>query len=590
MVLIQALTYIFPLALAALDCRPEGPVVPRPSGLAGSDAFRAAAASFENTMAQALSGDITAGWAVENTSFSIAVASVSQESPPNPLWEYHHLADNNQEGTENLTKDSLYLIGSVTKVLSDFVLLKSGLDLDSPITKYFPQLGNNFSLIPWGNVSLRALGSHLSGAPSNYGFSEYYFLKDYFEALGFPPLDDTSFPPCGVARLNDACTKDELLAGMLVSNPTTLPMSRPAYSNIAFSLFIFAVEQATGKNYTQLIRELISEPLGLRNTFPSPGDTQNAVIPPVANSWGSDYGINAPGGGLVSSLSDLSALAHGILSRSVLSPTETRQWLKPQSFSGSPYSLVGLPWEIYRPPNLVPKHPHTVTIYAKSGGAYGYRSQLAILDEYGIAIVVLSAGDMTAVPYIYDAVLATFIPAVDAVARQQAENLTGTFTSRPASEDTGPCLNVTITQDADSLVFSSLSRNGSDILPALAQIWNLTVGSQLTPISPIFRIFPTEDTVQASLDGVPVVRESWRLWLSPVYGNGSDLPGKGLGSHDCISWTLNDWIHYGTEPVDRLVFVRDSGTMEFLGVELPFLRSGLLSMDEPRRQSGRVGC
>ncbi|KAF6834601.1 beta-lactamase family protein [Colletotrichum plurivorum] len=579
MIFLKALTYIFPLALAALDCRPEGPVVPRPSGLAGSGAFRAAAASFESIMDQALSGDITAGWAVENTSFSIAVVSASQESPSKPLWEYHHLADNNKEGTENLTKDSQYLIGSVTKVFSELVLLNSGLDLDSSITQYFPQLGKTSSLIPWGNVSLRALGSHLSGAPSNYGFSEYYLLKDYFEALGFPPLDDTSFPPCGVAGSNDACTKDELLAGMLVLNPTTLPMSRPAYSNIAFSVFILAIEQATGKNYTQLIRELISEPLGLQNTFPSPGDTQNAVVPPVDNSWGSDYGINSPGGGLVSSLSDLSALAHGILSRSILSPTETRQWLKPQSFAGSPYSFVGLPWEIYRPPNLISEHPHTVTIYAKSGGAYGYRSQLAILDEYGIAIVVISAGDMTAVPYIYDAVLATFIPAVDAVSRQQAENLTGTFTSRPAPEDDGPCLNVTITQDADSLVLSSASRNGSDILSALAQIWNLTVGSQLTPISPIFRIFPTEDTVQASLDGVPVVRESWRLWLSPVYGNGSDLPGKGLGSHDCISWTLNDWIHYGTEPVDRLVFVRDSRTMELLGVELPFLRSGLLSMN-----------
>lgn len=126
------------------------------------------------------------------------------------------------------------------------------------------------------------------------GFSEYYLLKDYFEALGFPPLDDNSFPPCGIAGLNDACTEDGLLTGILMSNPTTLPMTRPAYSNIAFGLFILAVEKATGKNYTQLIRDLISEPLGLQNTFPSPGDTQKAVIPPVENSWGSDYGINAP--------------------------------------------------------------------------------------------------------------------------------------------------------------------------------------------------------------------------------------------------------------------------------------------------------
>lgn len=167
MLLLLVSTYIVSLALAALDCRPEGPVVPRPSDLADSDAFRAATVSFENTIAQALSGNIRAGWAAENTSFSIAVVSASQDSPSEPLWEYHHLADNNKDGTRNLTKGSQYLIGSVTKVFSALVLLKSGLDLDSPITQYFPNLGNNSSLIPWGNVSLRALGSHLSGAPSN---------------------------------------------------------------------------------------------------------------------------------------------------------------------------------------------------------------------------------------------------------------------------------------------------------------------------------------------------------------------------------------------------------------------------------------
>lgn len=126
------------------------------------------------------------------------------------------------------------------------------------------------------------------------GFSEYYPLKDYFQELGFPRLDSNSFPRCGVTGLNEACTQDGLLAGMLKSNPTSELMTQPAYSNVAFSLFILAVEQATGKNYTQLIRELISEPLGLQNTFPSLGDSQKAVIPPVESTWGSDYGINAP--------------------------------------------------------------------------------------------------------------------------------------------------------------------------------------------------------------------------------------------------------------------------------------------------------
>ncbi|KAL0933601.1 beta-lactamase family protein [Colletotrichum truncatum] len=576
--------------LATLDCKPEGPVVPRPSDLANSDAFKKGVSSIEKVLQKALAGEITAGWATDNTSFSLAVVSVDQSSPETPLWEYHHLAKKNVNGTKELTRDSQYLIGSVSKVFSDLILLKSGLNLDDPVTKYISQLNDPSSLISWGNVSLRALGSQLSGTPANFGFSEYHFLKHYLETFGLPSLDDDAFASCGVTGLNKACTRDELLKGMLKTQPITAPMERPAYSNLAFTLLIFAVEQVTGKDYTKLVLELITEPLGLRNTSPSPGDTQKAVIPPVDNSWGSDYGLNAPGGGLVSSLSDLSALAHGILSRTILSPTETREWLKPHSFVGSPYSFAGFPWEIYRPPALVPEHPHQVTIYAKSGGAYGYRSQFAILDEYGIAVILLSAGDMAAVPYIYDALLSTFVPAVDAIAREQADSLTGTFTSGTKTDGKGACVDATIVQDADSLLLSGLSRNGSDILSAITKIWTLTVGKHLTPINSTFRLFPTEDARKDTLDGKTILRESWRLWFSPVYGDASDLPGKGLGSHDCTSWTLNDWIYYGSEPIDRFVFVRDAENGEVLGLEVPFLRSGLLGRVGPRRSDESVGC
>ncbi|GKT50139.1 beta-lactamase-like protein ARB_00930 [Colletotrichum spaethianum] len=580
---------LFRLVHTGLDCRPEGPVVPRPLNLTYSNTFQAATTSLENKLQQALSGEITAGWVVENTSFSLAVVSIDQASPASPLWEYHHLASNNVKGTKTLTRDSQYLIGSVSKVFSVLILLKSGIHLDSPVTDLIPELNDASSSFPWANISLRALGSHLSGAPSNYGFSEYYYLKEYFELLGFPALNDSAFGSCGISGLNEACTRAQLLEGMVRSYRIVAAMERPAYSNIAFAIFIMAVEQASDMDFSQLLKALIAEPLGLSNTLLSPGDSSKAVIPPVQNSWGSGYGLNAPGGGLVSSLSDLSILAHGILSRTILSPAKTRQWLKPHTFVGSAYSFVGLPWEIFRPPNLIPEHPHSVTVYAKSGGAYGYRSQLAVIDEYGIAIVLLTAGDMTAVPYIYGSMLATLLPAVDTIARDQAAELTGTFVNNP-SYSNDSCINVTIVQDKDSLLFSSLYRDGMDILTALMEIWTVTVGSQLTPIDSQFRIFPTEDITRTTLDKRDVTREAWRIWFVPIYGNASDLPGSGLGSKDCMSWTLNDWIYYGSEPVDRLTFVRDAVTKEMLGVEFPFIRSGLLGKFMYQGPGDYTGC
>lgn len=102
---------------------------------------------------------------------------------------------------------------------------------------------------------------------------------------------------------------------MLISHPIAPPETRPVYSNVAFGLLMYAVEARTGKKYAELVREL-SDSLGMRSTRPSPGDDALAVIPPMPNTWGSDYGENAPGGGLVSTLADLSSFMHAILAKS----------------------------------------------------------------------------------------------------------------------------------------------------------------------------------------------------------------------------------------------------------------------------------
>lgn len=88
----------------------------------------------------------------------------------------------------------------MSKVLSGAILLKSGLSLDDSITKYLPKLARNDSPVRWENISLGALASQLSGIPPNYGFSEFYYLRDYFESLGFPRLNDSDYAPCGVRR------------------------------------------------------------------------------------------------------------------------------------------------------------------------------------------------------------------------------------------------------------------------------------------------------------------------------------------------------------------------------------------------------
>lgn len=166
---LHIILYIFTSRiLGALICRPEGHVLPKPSTLANSPIFQAAITNITTSLDAAISGTINAGWPVSNVSFSLAViSSTSQTDPGIPLWEYHHLASGNTRGTKNIDRHSQYLIGSITKVISDYILLRSGVDIDLPVTRFLPQLRSGKSVLVWKDVTLRMLAEHLAGVSAN---------------------------------------------------------------------------------------------------------------------------------------------------------------------------------------------------------------------------------------------------------------------------------------------------------------------------------------------------------------------------------------------------------------------------------------
>ncbi|OAA63987.1 beta-lactamase family protein [Cordyceps fumosorosea ARSEF 2679] len=572
---LTALLFSGGLAAAALECRPEGPVLPKPVRLGDAAAFRHAAVDLSRVLDGMVSGAISLpGTAAANLSFSVAVVSADQPDSDPPLWQHHHRAETNVAGTEHVDADSQYLIGSISKVITDFILLRAGLDLDVPVTTYLPLLSGSAH---WDAVTLRMLASQTAGVPTNYGFSDFYFLKDVYIALGFPPIDESEYPPCGVIGLNDGCTAQQLQLGLRDSYPVVPPGARPAYSNAAFAVIALAVEAHTGLNYTELVRDFVSKPLGLKSTHPSPGDSSKAVIPPGDSGWGADYGVNAPQGGLISSASDLSKFAHALLTHTaVLSPAQTRQWLKPASFAGNMASAVGMPWEIRRYPRLTPNHPHPVAVYAKGGTAPLYRSQLALVDDYGLGIVVLTAGNMDALPYIYDAVVSVLVSAADTVTREYAEAEYAMEFASIGSLPSNDTVRARFTLDQDSLVLSLLSRGAADILAGWTRVFNESLGMFGPKISRTVRLFPTELSEDTIVDGELVVKEVWRLWPDLAAPPAVDIPGAWLDEDDCLGWMLGDWIHYGGEPLDRVLFYRQ-GT-KVTAFEVPFLRSGIMKV------------
>jgi CubicO group peptidase (beta-lactamase class C family) len=148
-------------------CPIDGPVLPRPTDLSQSRHVKAAAANLTAQLDAAVAGEIQAGWNVENVSFSLSFASPFDGEDGEPFWEYHHLGEANVRGTMEVDGDSQYLIGSVTKVFSDLLLLKSGLNLNDPITKFLPDLKKGRSNIEWEDITLAMMSEHLAGIPPN---------------------------------------------------------------------------------------------------------------------------------------------------------------------------------------------------------------------------------------------------------------------------------------------------------------------------------------------------------------------------------------------------------------------------------------
>lgn len=267
-----------------------------------------------------------------------------------------------------------------------------------------------------------------------------------------------------------------------------------------------------------------------------------------------------------------------------MSSSSVTAWLKPSTYAGGSANAVGMPWEIYRSSALTPKNPHPVTLYSKDGAALLYRSSMTLADEYGLGTLTLTAGPMDVMPLLSAALIETFVPAVDEATREAAEaNYARTFVSPSRGGSDNSSISASFILDKDSLVFESLVRDGKDVLTGMDEIFNVIMGQFSSPMTAPYRLFPSPELDQPVTTSLPgyssnktVTAEKWTLWPTLTDPKPeSDLPGAGFGTDNCMGWTIGDWVHYGGEPLDRLVFYKDEEG-QVVGFEVPFLRSGVL--------------
>jgi hypothetical protein len=164
-----------PISKAAPNCPLIGPEFPPPKRLAEHPKWKAAIANITAVFDYIDTSNITG---VDKFSYSLQVFSTNPGAPI--LWERYRTAKNlpkNTTGVTTVDRDTVYRLGSVTKVYTVLAFLAEAGDVqwNSPITKYVPELAklstngsssdgfDDVRQTAWDDITLGALASQVSG-------------------------------------------------------------------------------------------------------------------------------------------------------------------------------------------------------------------------------------------------------------------------------------------------------------------------------------------------------------------------------------------------------------------------------------------
>lgn len=157
-------------------CPLLGAVYPAPQNISSNALAKSTVASLTAALDQAVRKNKTTygNFSSASNSFSISVVSTNEDKP---IFQYQHTARQlDNASTTSVTGDTMFRIGSVSKLFTVFALLlqKGTILFDDPVTRYIPELADiaetqasgmfdPVSQVAWKDVTIGALASHLAG-------------------------------------------------------------------------------------------------------------------------------------------------------------------------------------------------------------------------------------------------------------------------------------------------------------------------------------------------------------------------------------------------------------------------------------------
>ncbi|KAI1374465.1 beta-lactamase/transpeptidase-like protein [Hypoxylon crocopeplum] len=546
---------------AKQNCPLYGLGFPKPTNILAQPGIGVAAKSLDDAFSQYIDNGENTGSG--GFSYSVEVFSADTEEP---LWSHHWTAPNlgslNSPGVSTVDGDTVYRIGSVTKVFSILAFLAEVGDAmwNEPITKYVPEIkalvtagdfSHSITTPDWDSITIGSLASQMSGLVRDYallGELTQGIGTTRAESIGFPTIEGSEIPPCGNRPV---CNRTQFFQGISKLPPSFSSFVTPAYSDIGYTLLGYAIEQMAGKSFKSIVEDKIIKALGLNRTFYTTPEDSLGIIPGaryLPTNWAFDMGNESPTGNMYTSPSDLSRVGRAILRSSLLPPAMTRRWLKPVTFSSDPKSSVGIPWGVRQLPLSAATPYQFATTFNKAGSLGKYSSLFAIIPDFDIGFSIMGAGDVP--PYlmmnIADSLSNTYLPTMVNTARNQANQIYG-GTYKNQDSPLNSSLSIAVDSQTPGLSLSSWISNGTNLLwYAVAMGQNVTK-EYWSQIRPSVRLYPT-GLWDATSDG------GKRVAFKAVFEDLSLPNVSNPFTTDCSTWVSVAGIMYGSKPLDQFIF------------------------------------
>lgn len=255
--------------------------------------------------------------------------------------------------------ETVYRIGSITKSYTSVMILKlaeeNRLTLSTTLDSYFPEMPNA------EKITLEQMLKHQSG------LTNFTNLPDYMNYF------------------TEERSRDDMLNIFREAGTSFEPGENTEYSNTAFVLLGYIIEEETGMTYDEALQEMISEPLQLSSTYVSTGISadkneadsfiyQQEEWQPASRT---NMMIPLGAGAIVSTTEEVARFYDALFNGELLNEESLQEITR---FEGSfGLGLIRFPF-------------HDKTLVGHNGGIDGFQSNAASSPDDGLTFAVLGNG------------------------------------------------------------------------------------------------------------------------------------------------------------------------------------------------------